>query len=88
MSNLNFLRMTITEGRLCQEEMIALNKSKTAIHTLPALRKYKWFPKLANTKYVKFMQNLDRRQTVEDFTCPINEIKFYSVLMGSCKEQY
>ena len=44
--------------------------------------------KLANTKYGKFMQNLDRRQIVQDFTCPINEIKFYSVLMWSCKEPY
>ena len=44
--------------------------------------------KLANTKYGKFRQNLDRRQIVEDFTCPIIRIKFYSVLMGSSKEQY
>ena len=43
---------------------------------------------LAHTKYGKFMQNLDRRQIVENFTCPINEIKFYSVLMWSCKELY
>ena len=27
--------------------------------------------------------DVDRRQIVEDIICPVNEIKFYSVVMGS-----